>query len=198
MVVTNDIPLLPPADNSDPALKTSADASTTLGNGNGELSDGSTTDTGLARVAIGVAVGATVGGILGALTNKSLVDRINRTVRDLGNTVKQMAANVNDNVQNVGEAVYSVSTGVNDTVEEVKDAVVDAAEGINSTVKQTFNTVKNTAEDVRDTVKSTVNTVKETTEGSNPTQDEPAAVTSDNGTLYKLIPVSPSDSIENA
>lgn len=192
-MVSNDTPLLPPArsDNDPPVDQLSPNANATV-------MDESPANDGLTKVAIGVLVGATLGGVAGALANPGVVDRLNQAVKGVGDAIKRAAANVNDNVQNVGEAVHSVSTGVNDTVKDVGNAVKDAAEGINSTVKDTLNTVKHTAEDVNDTVKDTFNdvkatTVKDTTEAHNASGEE-AVGTSDNGTLYKLIPVNPGES----
>lgn len=188
-MASNDVPLLPPArsDSNFPIDQLSPDANTVMDDGS---------DNGLTKVAIGVLVGATLGGVAGALANPGVVDRINQTIKGLGDAIKKAAANVNDNVHNVGDAVYNVSENVNSTVKDVGSAVKGAADEINSTVKDTLNTVRHTAEDVNGTVKDTINEVKDKT-GENATQTKEssgvAVNASENGTLYKLIPVNPGE-----
>ncbi|PSB15715.1 hypothetical protein C7B61_06155 [filamentous cyanobacterium CCP1] len=185
-MVSNNTPLLPSKSTSDPSVEQSSLDANLSANAD-ELSNN-----GLSKIAIGVLVGATLGGVAGALANPGVVDRINRSIRGVGDAMKRAAANVTDDVQHVGEAVHSVSTGVNDTVREVGSAVKGAAAGINSTMKNTVNTVKNTADTVNDTVKDTVGSVKDATEGKKPLEGITASA-ADNGTLYKLVPVNPTE-----
>lgn len=147
---------------------------------------------GLSKIALGVLAGATLGGVAGALANRGTADRINQTIRDIGNAIKRAAANVNHDIHNVGEAVHSVSTGVNDTVNDVGNAVRGAAEDINSTVKDTVNTVKSTANNANATVQDTFNSVKDAAQDDESSK-EVVVSPSGNGTLYKLIPVNPDD-----
>lgn len=159
--------------------------------GSDDISDGS--GHALTQIAIGALVGATIGGVATALSNRSIVNRINQTVRGVGSTVKRAANSVDDAVRGVGDAVQSVATGVNDTAKEVSDVVRETAEGIGGTVKDTINTVQNTAENVNDTVKSTADAVRCTTEEVT-TSNQREANGSENDTLYKLIPVNSSES----
>ncbi|MBD3885783.1 hypothetical protein IFO70_29145 [Phormidium tenue FACHB-886] len=192
-MVGNDTPLLPPA-RSDSDLSAEQ-----FSHANPTVMDEDPVNNGLTKVAIGVIVGATLGGVAGALANPGTVERINQTVRGVGEAIKKAAANVNDNVQTVGDAVHSVSTGVNNTVKDVGDAVKGATEGINNTVKGTLNTVKHTAEDINGTVKDTFNDVKDKTAAeAHNASDEEIVSASDNGTLYKLVPINPSESSADA
>src|SRR3712207_3737079 len=112
-MVSNGTPLLPPArsDSDAPVDQLSHNANTTP-------TDDESTNNGLTKVAIGVLVGATLGGVAGALANPEVVDRINQTIKSVGDAIKRAAANVNDNVHNVGDAVHNVSASVNDTVKD--------------------------------------------------------------------------------
>lgn len=186
-MVNHNTPLLPPA-KSDPVPSNEQSFLST----NGSTSSDELLDSGLSKIALGVLVGATLGGVAGALANPGIVDRINQTIRGVGDAIKRAATNVNDDIHHVGEAVHSVSTGVNDTVKDVGNAVKGAAEGINTTVKDTVNTVKNTADNVNGTVKDTFSSVKSATEGN----EAPEGVdhtSPENGTLYKLVPVNPDE-----
>ncbi|MCA1994460.1 MAG: YtxH domain-containing protein, partial [Coleofasciculus sp. S288] len=71
---------------------------------------------GLAKVAIGAVIGATLGAIAGALANKRTAQKVNLTVKNVGNTVKSAAEGVNQTVKDVGNGIKSVAEGVNDTV----------------------------------------------------------------------------------
>ncbi|HEY9696408.1 MAG TPA: hypothetical protein V6D10_04045 [Trichocoleus sp.] len=155
---------------------------------NNTSSDENISDNGFNKVAIGVLIGATLGGIAGALSTRGVVDRVNRTVRDVGNSVKKAASSVDDTIRQVGDAVHSVTTEVNSTVKDVGDAVKDATEGVSSTVQSTVNSVKSTAADVNSTVQNTVNAVKDTTGEMIPSNEKERNVTEQN-TLYKLVPV---------
>lgn len=139
------------------------------------------------KVAIGALVGATLGGIAGALTHKGVVDRINTSVRGVGNTVRKTTAEIDETIKGVGDAVQSVAAGVNTTAKEINEAVRETAEGISGTVKSTVHTVQDTADDVQQTVGSTVNTVKSVVEDT--TASAALAPDTDQATLYKLVPV---------
>jgi gas vesicle protein len=102
----------------------------------------------LAKVAIGAVIGATLGAIAGALANRSTAQRVNMTVKNVGNTVKNAAEGVNQTVKEVGDGIQRVAVGVNDTVKDVGDAVKGTADDVSQTVKGTMNAVKGTAEDV--------------------------------------------------
>ena len=139
------------------------------------------------KVAIGALVGATLGGIAGALTNKGVVDRINTSVRGVGNTVRKTTAEIDETIKGVGDAVQSVASGVNTTAKEINEAVRETAEGISGTVKSTVHTVQDTADEVQETVGSTVDTVKSVMEETAASAElAPAA---EKSTLYKLVPV---------
>jgi gas vesicle protein len=146
----------------------------------------------LAKVAIGALVGATLGGLAGALANKSVVDRINRTIKELGNSLKKTTSNVNDTVQDVGDAVYTITANVTDTVRDVGETVKQTADSVNSTVRETVDTVRNTANDVNGTVRTTLNSVKDSAEEVLSTDESNTAVP-DQDTLYKLVPVEPAE-----
>ncbi|MBD2075129.1 YtxH domain-containing protein [Phormidium sp. FACHB-592] len=156
--------------------------------------DSEITDNGFARVALGVLIGATLGGIAGALTNKRVVDRINRTVKDVGNTVKTTAVSVNDTVQEVGDAVYSVATSVNDTVKDAGGTVKETAEGVSGTVQHALGAIKNTSKDVNGTVQETLEAVKKVSEDIN-TSAQPKVEKSSGETLYKLVPINSADEV---
>lgn len=67
---------------------------------------------GLAKsVAIGALVGVTLGAIAGALANKGTAERVNRTVKGVGDVVKRAAEGVNNTVKDVGDAAKSVAEG---------------------------------------------------------------------------------------
>lgn len=151
------------------------------------------TTNGFARVALGVLIGATLGGIAGALTNKGVVDRINRTVKDIGNTVKTTAVSVNDTVQEVGDAVYNVATSVNDTVKDAGSTVKETAEGVSGTMQHTLGAIRNTTKDVNGTVQETLDAVKKVTDDMN-ASTQPEVEKSSGETLYKLVPVNSAES----
>ncbi|GAB4365176.1 MAG: hypothetical protein Kow00121_01530 [Elainellaceae cyanobacterium] len=185
-MVSNDTPPLPPA-KDDNDLADQASLNTNLSATADEAAN-----SGLSKIAVGVLVGATLGGVAGALANQEVVDRINQTIRGIGDAIKRAAANINNDIHNVGEAVHSVSTGVNDTVKDVGNAVKGAAEDINSTVKDTVNTVKNTADNVNGTAKDAFNSVKGTTQAKEPSEGVTVS-SSEDGILYKLVPVNPGE-----
>ncbi|MBW4460781.1 MAG: hypothetical protein KME47_11190 [Nodosilinea sp. WJT8-NPBG4] len=139
------------------------------------------------KVAIGALIGATLGGIAGALINKGVVDRINTSVRGVGNTVRKTTAGIDETIKGVGDAVQSVAVEVNATAREINEAVRETAEGISGTVQSTVHTVQSTADSVQETVGSTVNTVKSVVEET--TASANLAPDTDQATLYKLVPV---------
>lgn len=142
----------------------------------------------LAKVAIGGLLGATLGLLAGALAHKGTAQRVNQTVKSVGNAVKGAAQSVDQTVKDVGDAVKSVAEGVNDTVKDVGDAVKGATEGVNQTVKSTVDTVKGTAEIVNDTVKDTVDSAKSAVEDVKVSANQ-GVKAPDKQTTYILVPV---------
>ncbi|AFZ37231.1 hypothetical protein Sta7437_3735 [Stanieria cyanosphaera PCC 7437] len=134
-----------------------------------------TPNNGLNRLISGVIIGATLGGIASILTNKNSVARINKNIKDIGNTVKKTAININDTIQDIGDAVQSVATGVNDTYRDVERTIAVTAVDVNATVKDAVNVVKNP-----------INYNVQSSPTSNETSTKQANI---NGTLYKLVPI---------
>lgn len=159
------------------------------------------TENGFLRIAIGVLIGAALGGIAGALTNRNAVDRVNQSIKRVGNSVKEAAANVSETVQELGNAVNSVAVGVNDTVRDVGSSVRGAADQVTDTVETTVSTVQDTTDGVNETVKTTIDAVQNTVtsiqksgtlRSNQPTQPvERIVAASNGGTLYRLVPVAP-------
>ena len=143
---------------------------------------------GLSKVAISALVGATLGAIAGALAIKGTAERVNQTVKNVGETVKDAAQNLNQTVKGVGDAVRTVADGVNDTAKDVGDTVKDAVAGVNQTVQGTVDAVKGSAVGVNQTVRSTVDAVKDTVEDVKPSGNKPVKV-SDNQQLFRIVPV---------
>lgn len=153
----------------------------------------------LAKVAIGALIGASLGAIAAALTNKGTAERVNQTIKGVGNTVKRAATGVNDTVKDVGDAVKNVATGVNDTVKDVGESVKGAATGVNDTVKSTVDAVKGTAVDVNDTVKGTVDAVKgaaDEVKRSTSTNPNQGVKPSEKQRAYLLVPVEDEEAVE--
>lgn len=97
------------------------------------------TGKGLARAAIGGVVGAVLGTVALSLANKRTVEGINRSVKGVGNTVKNAAQGVNVSVKNAVEAVKGVANkGVNETVESAENTERATTEDI-SKVESTQN-----------------------------------------------------------
>lgn len=159
-------------------------------------------ENGFARIAIGILIGATLGGIVGALTNRGAVDRVNQTVKKVGDSVKGAAASVSETVKEVGNAVNSVAVGVNETVRDVGGTVRGAADDVTDTVETTASTVRATTDDVNDEVKTTLNAVQNTVttiqrssnlrpaEQAKPAEQIVEAAATEE-TLYRLVPVAP-------
>ena len=59
---------------------------------------GQDTSNGLSKIAIGALIGATLGAIAGALTIKGTAEKVNQTVKNVGDKVKDAAQNFNQNV----------------------------------------------------------------------------------------------------
>lgn len=144
------------------------------------------------KVAIGAIVGATLGGIAGALADKKTVDRLNRSVKDAGESLKRTTADLNRSVQDVGDAVLTLTTNVTDTTKDVGGVIRETAGHVNSSVQNTVNTLRSTANELTGTVQETVNSVKDATEGVR-SVEESSTTTPDQDTLYKLIPVEPTE-----
>jgi methyl-accepting chemotaxis protein len=156
---------------------------------------------GFSKVALGVLIGATIGGIATALTNKGTVDRVNQSIKGIGNSVKGVAIGFNKTVKEVGTAFNSVVSGVNEVVQDVGSTVRTAAEEVNETVESTMTHVKDTKDDVSDTMKSTSTAIQNTVatiqyaseqirpQGTEPAQSAAASQPSSTETLYRLVPV---------
>lgn len=94
------------------------------------------TASGLAKVAFGGLLGAVLGTVAVALANKKTGQDINRTVKSVGNAVKDAASGVNATVKNAVEAVSGVAKGAN--------ATVDATDAVQATTEK-VNEIKTTA-----------------------------------------------------
>jgi gas vesicle protein len=134
-----------------------------------------TPNNGMSRLIFGILIGATLGGIASVLTNKNSVDRINKNIKNIGNTVKKTATNINDTIQDLGDAVQNVATGVNETYRDVERTIAVTAVDVNATVKDAVNVVKNP-----------INSNVRSSRTNNPASTKEANV---NGTLYKLVPI---------
>ncbi len=160
-----------------------------------EYTVGTSRGNGLAKVAIGALIGATLGAVAGALATKGTAERVNQTVKGVGNAVKRAAEGVNETVQDVGNSTQSVANGVNETVQDVGNTIKNTAESVNDTVKGTVETVKGTVEtvkgtskDVNDTVKGTVDTFKNAAEDVKQSANQEAKL-SEKQRTYILVPV---------
>jgi gas vesicle protein len=160
-----------------------------------DYSEGTTKGIGLTKIAIGALIGATLGAVAGALATKGTAERLNQTVKGVGNAVKRTAEGVNGTVQDVGNATQTVAYGVNDTVKDVGNTVKNTAESINDTVKGTVDVVKGTVDvvkgtskDVNDTVKGTVDTLKNVAEDVKQSANQDAKL-SEKQRTYILVPV---------
>jgi gas vesicle protein len=114
------------------------------------------------KVMIGALIGGTLGALVTAFANKGTAERLNESIRRVGNTVKNAASGVNDTVRDVGEAVQSVAEGVNDTVKDVGDTVKGTVEDVNTTFRTTLNAVRTTSDNVNNTLRSTADAVQST------------------------------------
>ena len=97
---------------------------------------------GLAKAAIGGVLGAVLGTVAVTLANKKTAQDINRSVKGVGNAVKNAASGVNGAVKNAVESVKGVAKGVNKTVESAGDTVQPTTEDVNQTVKSAASTVQ--------------------------------------------------------
>ncbi|MBE9017183.1 hypothetical protein IQ272_13760 [Chroococcidiopsidales cyanobacterium LEGE 13417] len=118
----------------------------------------------LAKIGIGAAVGALVGAATVALASKVTVDRINNTVKGVGDAVKSAAEGVNNSVKNVGNAVKNVAENVNYTVNDVGTTIKGTAEDVNENVKGTVNAVKMSTHNAYYNVKGATDSVRLATE----------------------------------
>ena len=100
------------------------------------------TGNGLAKAAIGGVLGAVLGTVAVTLANKKTAQDINRSVKGVGNAVKNAASGVNGAVKNAVESVKGVAKGVNKTVESAGDTVQPTTEDVNQTVKSAASTVQ--------------------------------------------------------
>lgn len=97
---------------------------------------------GLTKAAIGGVLGAVLGTVAVTLANKKTAQDINRSVKGVGNAVKNAASGVNGAVKNAVESVKGVAKGVNKTVESAGDTVQPTTEDVNQTVKSAASTVQ--------------------------------------------------------
>lgn len=126
------------------------------------------TENGLEKIALGALIGATLGAIAGALAIKGTAQKVNQTVKNVGNTIKNTASGFNETVKTVGDTINTVANGVNNTTQDVGNTVRDTAMDVNKTVKNTVSAVTATAVNINDTVQNTANIVKSTTQGIYP------------------------------
>jgi gas vesicle protein len=142
----------------------------------------------LPKLALGGLLGATLGVLAAALAHEGTTQRVNQTVKSVGNAVKGAAEGLNDTVKDVGNAVKSVAEGLNDTVKDVGEAAKRATEGVSDTVKDTVDAVKSTAGGVSDTVKDTVDSAKSAAEDVKVSANQ-GVKTSDKQKTYILVPM---------
>ncbi|MFB2736962.1 hypothetical protein [Umezakia ovalisporum] len=119
----------------------------------------------LSKIAFATFMGATLGALVGALAMRGAAQRVNKTVKNVGNLVKDTTDNFNQTIKGVGDAIKTVAEGVNDTVKDVSYALKGTAVDVNDTVKNTVVTVKGAAVDVNDTVQNTAEIVKGANQG---------------------------------
>ncbi|NJL64585.1 MAG: hypothetical protein HC903_25685 [Methylacidiphilales bacterium] len=161
----------------------------------------------IAKIAIASLVGATIGAIAGVLALKNSSQRINQSIKNVGNTVKNVVENVNqtlkdtsdtiksaassidETVKEVGKTVKNSAVDTNDTVKDAVDSVKDTAVNVNDTVKNTMHIVKGAATGVQETVKDTVDIAKKVVADDEKSSNSENIQVSDNQTTYILVPV---------
>jgi gas vesicle protein len=94
------------------------------------------------KLVLGGLLGATLGVLAVALAHKGTTQRVNQTVKSVGNAVKGAAESLNGPVKDVGEAAKRATEGVSDTVKDTVDAVKSTAGGVSDTVKDTMDSAK--------------------------------------------------------
>ncbi|MGG6268236.1 hypothetical protein ACQ4M3_33120 [Leptolyngbya sp. AN03gr2] len=156
---------------------------------------------GLSKIVIGASIGALLGGLVASLLTPETTTQFNRTIRNVGGTVKSTADNLNEAVQQLGVAVNSVAENIDGSTKDVNEAVDSVTTNVSDTVRSTVSTVRQTAEGVNATVKTVANAVNAVRAiakdvQQTPTQrivNLPAAAPSpdkpNDETLYKLVPV---------
>jgi uncharacterized protein (TIGR02271 family) len=97
---------------------------------------------GLAKAAIGGVLGAVLGTVAVTLANKKTAQDINRSVKGVGNAVKNAASGVNGAVKNAVESVKGVAKGANQTVERAAGTAQATTEDVKETVKSAASTVQ--------------------------------------------------------
>lgn len=97
---------------------------------------------GLAKAAIGGVLGAVLGTVAVTLANKKTAQDINRSVKGVGNAVKNAASGVNGAVKNAVESAKGVAKGVNKTVESAAGTAQPTTEDVKETVKSATSTVQ--------------------------------------------------------
>jgi phage-related protein len=69
--------------------------------------------------------GASLGAVTAALTIKGTTEKVEKTVKSVGNTVKGASGSFTETVANIGNAIKTIADSVNETVKDVGDAVKD-------------------------------------------------------------------------
>lgn len=147
------------------------------------------------KIMIGALIGGTLGSIAAALANRQTAERVNQTIRSVGQTAKSAAETLNDSVRQVGQAVNQIAVTVNESAQDVNSAVNSIAMNANTTAQDTIRTVQGAAAEVNASVNSTMNVVNAVKSGASNIQQsastsETVSTVNDEEKYYKLIPVS--------
>jgi gas vesicle protein len=134
---------------------------------NNDVIDNAKASSPLAKVALGTMIGAALGAVASTLLIEGIAEKLNQTIRNFSNAVKDAAQNFNQAVNTVGYTINTVASGVNDATNDVSYIVKNTSVNVNDTVRNTVNTVKSTVGNLNDTVNTTKEVVKETVSGVN-------------------------------
>ena len=74
-----------------------------------DYAGGTNTTNELAKVAIGALIGATLGAVAAALTIKGTAQKVNQTVKGVGNAVKGATGSFNQTLKGVGDAIKTLN-----------------------------------------------------------------------------------------
>lgn len=138
---------------------------------------------GLAKAAIGGVLGAVLGTVAVTLANKKTAQDINRSVKGVGNAVKNAARGVNGAVKNAVESAKGVAKGANQTVESAAGTAQATAEDVKETVKSAASTVQAPVAP-QDTVVNTTTNSPDPVAPQEPVNEENVKVSDDR--LFKL------------
>lgn len=141
------------------------------------------TGNGLAKAAIGGIVGAVLGTVAISLANKKTAQDINRSVKGVGNAVKNAASGVNGAVKNAVESVKGVAKGANQTVESAAGTAQATTEDVKETVKSAASTVQAPVAPPQPVVNTTTN-IQAPVAPPQPVNEENVKVSDDR--LFKL------------